>query len=131
MRELFYLETLWDRPGSIILYYSHVNGYLWCSFVVTLPIILSIKRNCLISLMSSKYFVCFWLTLVIFFASTGGSDEAPLTTRNRPKTVRLSFCYLKIIHFLHSCYHPKLIWDLLKNVQKTSVSVLMRLYHWL
>ena len=24
--------------------------------------------------------------------------------------------YLKIIHFLHPCYHPNLIWEILKNI---------------
>ena len=41
-------------------------------------------------------------------------------------TLRLNFCYLKIIPILHPCYHLKLIRDIVKNVQKTSVSVLMR-----
>ena len=43
------------------------------------------------------------------------------------KTLRLDFFYLKISHFLHLCYHPKLTWDVLRNVLKTSVSDLMRL----
>ena len=43
-------------------------------------------------------------------------------------TLRLNSCYLKIIQFLYSCYHPKLIRDILKNLQKTSLPVLMRLY---
>ena len=37
-------------------------------------------------------------------------------------TLRLNFCYLKIIHFRHPCYHPKII-DILKIAQKTSTSV--------
>ena len=40
----------------------------------------------------------------------------------------LNLCYLEIIGFLHSCYHPKVIVDILKNVQKISAPVLMRLY---
>ena len=32
-------------------------------------------------------------------------------------TLKLNFCYLKIIHILHS-YHPKIIWHILKNKQK-------------
>ena len=36
-------------------------------------------------------------------------------------TLRVNFCYLKIIHFLHPFYHPTLIWDIAKIVQKTSV----------
>ena len=39
----------------------------------------------------------------------------------------LNFYFLTIIHFFHLCYHPKLIWDVLRNVQKTNVSVLMKL----
>ena len=40
-------------------------------------------------------------------------------------TQRLDFLYLKIIHFFNQ---PKIIGDILKNVQKTSASVLMTLY---
>ena len=40
---------------------------------------------------------------------------------------RLNFCYLKIIPTLH-LLHLKLIQDILKNVQKKQVSVLMRLH---
>ena len=36
-------------------------------------------------------------------------------------TLKLNFCYLKIIPFLHPCYHPKIIGDILKNVQKRSL----------
>ena len=36
-------------------------------------------------------------------------------------TLRLNFRYLKIIHFLHLCYHPKTIGDIFKNVQKISI----------
>ena len=32
-------------------------------------------------------------------------------------TLRLNFCYLKIIHILHLRYHPKLIVHILKNKQ--------------
>ena len=42
-------------------------------------------------------------------------------------TLRLNFCFLKIIRFLHPRYHPK-IGDILKNIQKTNASVLMRLF---
>ena len=34
------------------------------------------------------------------------------------KTLRLKFCYFKIIHILHSCCHPKIILHILKNKQK-------------
>ena len=35
----------------------------------------------------------------------------------------LNFRYLKIIRFLHPCYHPKIIGDIFKNVQKNDVSI--------
>ena len=44
------------------------------------------------------------------------------------KTLRLNFCYLKIIRSLHPRYQPKITGDILKTVQKPSASVLMRLY---
>ena len=34
------------------------------------------------------------------------------------KTLRLNFCYLKIIHILHASYYPREIGDVLKNKQK-------------
>ena len=37
-------------------------------------------------------------------------------------------CFVDIIRFLYSPYHPKIIRHILKNVQKTSVSGLMTLY---
>ena len=33
-------------------------------------------------------------------------------------TLRLNFCYLKSIRFLHPRYHPKITGDILKNVPK-------------
>ena len=35
---------------------------------------------------------------------------------------------LKFIHFPCPSYHPKIVGDILKNIRKTSASVLMRLY---
>ena len=37
-------------------------------------------------------------------------------------TLRLNFYYLKIVPFFHPRYHPKIIEDILKNVQKISTS---------
>ena len=34
------------------------------------------------------------------------------------KTLRLNFCYLKIIHIFHQGYHPKVIQRIIKNKQK-------------
>ena len=45
--------------------------------------------------------------------------------KQRPEAEILLF---KIIRFLHPCYHSKITGDVPKNKQKTSVSVLMRLY---
>ena len=39
-----------------------------------------------------------------------------------------NFHYLKIIHILHPRYHPEIIGDIFKNVQKTSAPILMTLY---
>ena len=49
------------------------------------------------------------------------------TCKMSSNSLRLNLCYLKIMRFLHSCCHPKLIWDILRNVLKTKASVLMRL----
>ena len=41
-------------------------------------------------------------------------------------TLRLNFCYLKIIHILHPRYHPKIIGDILKKEAKEHLC----LYSW-
>ena len=54
--------------------------------------------------------------------------QAEINKKNKQKlsnTLRLNFPYLKIIRFLHSRYHPKIVEDILKNVQKPSGSFLM------
>ena len=38
-------------------------------------------------------------------------------------TLRLNFCHLKTIAFFHPRYHPKVIGDILKNIQKTKKSI--------
>ena len=42
--------------------------------------------------------------------------------------MRLNFRNLKIICFTHLRNRPKMVGDILKNVQKTSVFILMTLY---
>ena len=39
----------------------------------------------------------------------------------------LNFYFLIIICFLHPSYHPKIVGDILKNIQKIIASVLLRL----
>ena len=34
----------------------------------------------------------------------------------------LNFCYLKIVCFLHPHYHPEILGDIIKNVQKITTS---------
>ena len=43
-------------------------------------------------------------------------------------TLRLNFHYSKIIRFPHPRYQPKIVGDILKNIQKTSLPALMTLY---
>ena len=38
-------------------------------------------------------------------------------------TLRLSFCYLKIIHILHPCHHPKIMGRILKTIKKKNKRV--------
>ena len=33
-------------------------------------------------------------------------------------TLRLNFCYLKMIRFFHTCYHQEIIGDILKMYKK-------------
>ena len=45
-------------------------------------------------------------------------------------TLRLNFCYLKIIRFFfHSGYYPKIIRDILKNVQKITSVYMFKQYY--
>ena len=44
------------------------------------------------------------------------------TKQKLSNALRLNFYDLKTIHFFHPCYHQKIIEDIFKNVQKTSVS---------
>ena len=43
-------------------------------------------------------------------------------------TLRMNFWNFKFICFIHPRYHQKIIGDILKNMQKTSASVLMALH---
>ena len=47
--------------------------------------------------------------------------------QNLSNTPRLTFLYLKIIGVFYPRYHPKVIGDFLKNVQKTNATGLMSL----
>ena len=49
-------------------------------------------------------------------------------TKNQAKATQHPEAELKTIRFLHPRYHSKIIGDTLKNIQKISASVLMRLY---
>ena len=46
----------------------------------------------------------------------------------KSNTLRLNFCFLKIIRFLHTCFHSKIVGHTLKMCKKPSESVLMRFY---
>ena len=52
----------------------------------------------------------------------------PFYKQHFQSNFRLNFRYLEIIHFLHPRYHPKIIGDILKNVQKLIAFLLMTVY---
>ena len=88
-------------------------------------------------LVTIKVWMMIWKLLLMqlstpFFISNAFISKARLILvkikQKLSKTLRLNSSYLKIIHFLHPRYHPKIKRDILGNVQKTSASVLMRLY---
>ena len=54
-----------------------------------------------------------------FISNTFISNVRLKLTKNQRNTLRLNFCYLKIVYPSHSCYHPKLIWDILKKCAKS------------
>ena len=51
-----------------------------------------------------------------------------LALKGLSNNLRLSFCSVKIIRLLHPCDNPKKVGHVLKNVQKSSVSILMKIY---
>ena len=60
-----------------------------------------------------KLHICFF-TVHAFFYKQGWTGKNYAMQSNTPK---LNFCYLKIIHILHLCYHPKMLGHILKNKQ--------------
>ena len=60
------------------------------------------------------------MILHAFFISNTFISNARLKLTKKIKqmlsnTLRLSFCYLKIIHIFHQRYYPKVIEDILEN----------------
>ena len=45
------------------------------------------------------------------------------------KTLRLNFCYLKIIHILHPGYHPKIIGHIPENKQENKYVFIHTINH--
>ena len=65
--------------------------------------------------------------LFIYPGHTSGSSQIHALAKIGKKikqrlsnTLMLNFCYLKIIHILNPCYHPKLTWDILENIAKNN-----------
>ena len=56
-----------------------------------------------------------------FFISNARLKFAKKTKQNLSNNLRLNFSYLRIIGFLHPRYHPKIIGNILKNIQKQSL----------
>ena len=79
--------------------------------------------------------VCVPLILHAFFVSNTFISNARLKwqkiKQKLSNTLRLNFRYLKIIRFFHPRYHPEIIEKVLKNVQKTTASVLINGVVWL
>ena len=73
------------------------------------------------------------LSYMLFLKSNTFMSNARLklakNQANIRNTLRLNFCYLKIIHILHPRYHPKIIGHILKNKLKNNY-VCVRLYNW-
>ena len=105
----------------------------------------SLREMCSYSELSGPYFSTFGLNTERYAASLPIQSECgKIRTRKTPNTDtfyavfinnarlklakkikrnprniwRLNFCYLKYIRYLHLLYHPKIIGDVLKNVQK-------------
>ena len=58
-----------------------------------------------------------WATY-FFISNTFISNARQKIKQMLRNTMRLNFCYLKIIHILHSRYHPRIMGHIPKNKQK-------------
>ena len=63
-----------------------------------------------------------------FINNTFISNARLKLTKNQARAKQHREAELIIICFLHSSYHPKIIGDILKNMQNKSASVLISLY---
>ena len=71
-------------------------------------------------------FTCFFCKQHFYKQARLKLAENQAKAKQYPETELLLF---GTIRFLHSCYHPKIIGDILQNVQTTSMSVKMRLHN--
>ena len=51
-------------------------------------------------------------------AKIGNNKKRKKEKQEISNNLAQNFCYLKIIHFLHRCYYPELLWDILKKIAK-------------
>ena len=65
--------------------------------------------------------MCIVITELIKSISNSMELHAEIGKKNKQNLsniLRPNFSFLKIIRFLHPCYHPKIVRHILKNVQK-------------
>ena len=55
----------------------------------------------------NNFFVCILKIHPLFLQATPGWNFRQIR-QMQSNTLRLNFCFLKIIHILHPCYHPKI-----------------------
>ena len=76
--------------------------------------------------------ISYFNTRFFYIKNTFYKQHDAEITKNQAKAKQHSEAELLLFEncsFLHSCYHPKLIWNILKNMQKARrLSVLIRLY---
>ena len=89
------LETIWCR-------------YWWMLVVITSSSVLTINLNTVICTL--------FLKATLFWATSGWNREK--IKQMLSNTMRLNFCYLKIIYILPPRLYPKIIGHILKNKQK-------------
>ena len=93
----------WPLP----LWHGHLSDQRSSKFEILLAKIFSLEQK-------TNQIHAFFINITFI------SDNKVKLAKNQEAKVelRLNFCYLKIIHFLHPCYHPKLISDILKKCAK-------------
>ena len=107
---------------KLLLYTLLLDNFLFSNYLLHLDI----RNKC-----SAFTYKLFFNTHFFYNQHFHKQHQAETGANNKQKlsnTLKLNSGSLAIICFFHPHYYPKLLGDILKSVQKTSTTVLIRLY---